>query len=102
VATSISPGLAASIPDLLVLERSFSFLTFTVQIRHVPAIEVRPGATMDGAVLLRASGGEIDNFEGLGIRHLPDGETRITIVSDDNFNSFQRTLLLDFALPHRE
>ena len=85
--------------DLLVLERSFAFLTFTAQIRRIPAAQIRPGATMDGEVLFRASGGEIDNFEALGVRTLPDGEARITIVSDDNFLGFQRTLLLDFALP---
>ena len=30
----------------------------------------------------------------------PDGEILITMISDDNFNSFlQRTVLLEFALP---
>ena len=96
----VNPTDCAFLPngDLLVLERSFAFLTFTAQIRRIPAAQIRPGATMDGEVLFNASGGEIDNFEGLGVRTLPNGETRVTIVSDDNFLGFQRTLLLDFAI----
>ncbi|WMT86614.1 esterase-like activity of phytase family protein [Pelagibacterium sp. 26DY04] len=100
----VNPTDCAFLPngDLLVLERGFAFLTFTARLRLIPADEVQPGATMEGEVIFSASGGEIDNFEALGVRGLPDGETRITMVSDDNFNSFQRTLLLDFALPDPE
>ncbi|WP_116652722.1 esterase-like activity of phytase family protein [Pelagibacterium sediminicola] len=100
-----SPGLnptdCAFLPDgdLLVLERGLSFLTFSMQIRRIPAQTVRPGATLDGEIILVASGAQIDNMEGLGVRTLPDGEVRIAIVSDDNFNRFQRNILLDFALP---
>ncbi len=97
----VNPTDCAFLPDgdLLVLERGLGFLNFTMQIRWIPAGEVRPGAAMDGEVILRASGGEVDNFEGLGVRTMPDGEIRLTIISDDNFRGFQRTLLLDFALP---
>jgi hypothetical protein len=38
-------------------------------------------------------------MEGLAVRDGPGGETLITIVSDDNQNRLQRTLLLQFALP---
>lgn len=85
--------------DLLVLERSLSLLTFSMQIRRIPAADVQPGATLDGPIILAAAGSEIDNMEGLGVRTMPDGEVRIAIISDDNFNGFQRTILLDFALP---
>ena len=54
---------------------------------------------MVGEVILSGSGSAVDNFEGLGVRTLPDGQTRVTIVSDNNFNSFQRTLLLEFSFP---
>ncbi|SDG12757.1 esterase-like activity of phytase family protein [Pelagibacterium luteolum] len=98
----VNPTDCAFLPDgdLLVLERSFAFLTFTVQIRRIQAEDVRPGAIMNGEVLLRHAGGEVDNFEGLGVRVLPNGETRITIVSDNNFLGIQRSLLLDFTLPN--
>ncbi|WP_196260647.1 esterase-like activity of phytase family protein [Pelagibacterium limicola] len=99
----VNPTDCAFLPngDLLVLERGLSFLTFSMQIRHIPAGSVRPDSAMDGPVILSAAGSEVDNMEGLGIRTLPDGEVRLTIVSDDNFNRFQRNLLLEFALPRR-
>lgn len=40
----------------------------------------------------------VDNFEGVAIAPGPNGETRIWLISDDNFNSVQRTLLLAFDL----
>lgn len=100
-APGVNPTDCAFLPngDLLVLERGLALLSFSMQIRLIPADQVRPGATMDGAVILSGSGSAVDNFEGLGVRTLPNGQTRITIVSDDNFNAFQRTLLLDFSLP---
>jgi len=40
----------------------------------------------------------VDNFEGIASRRMPDGVTRIYIVSDDNFSQRQRTLLYAFDL----
>ena len=103
VSPGVNPTDCAFLPngDLLVLERGLAFLAFSMQIRLIPAAMVSPGATMDGEVIVSGSGGAVDNFEGLGVRTLPDGQTRVTIVSDDNFNSFQRTLLLEFSFPTR-
>lgn len=100
-APGVYPTGCAFLPDgdLLVLERGLGFLTFTMQLRRVPADEVRPGAVMDGEVLLTASGRDIDNMEGIAVHEGPGGETRITLMSDDNFSAWQRTLLLEFALP---
>lgn len=100
IAPGVSPTDCAFLPDgdLLVLERGLNFLAFSVQIRRIPAQAVRPGATLSGEVILEGRGREVDNFEGLGVRTMPDGEVRLTIVSDDNFNFLQRTLLLDFAV----
>ncbi|WIJ25656.1 esterase-like activity of phytase family protein [Devosia sp. RR2S18] len=85
--------------DLLVLERGVSLLTFLMAVRRVPAAEVRPGNVMVGEVLLEAQGGDVDNMEALAVHSAPDGETRILVGSDNNFNDWQRTLLLEFALP---
>ncbi|WP_127144139.1 esterase-like activity of phytase family protein [Pelagibacterium montanilacus] len=85
--------------DLLVLERTFSLLGFAMQVRRIPADAVRAGARMDGEIILSGSGRDVDNMEGLGVRTMSDGEVRMLIVSDDNFLAFQRTLLLEFALP---
>lgn len=38
----------------------------------------------------------VDNFEGVAAVRMPDGKTRIYIVSDDNMSARQRTLLLAF------
>jgi hypothetical protein len=40
----------------------------------------------------------IDNFEGISAVRMPDGATRIYIVSDNNNSSRQRTLLLAFDI----
>jgi hypothetical protein len=37
-------------------------------------------------------------MEGIDAHVTPDGETVLTLVSDDNFSMLQRTLLLQFAL----
>ena len=42
----------------------------------------------------------VDNFEGVAIGANPAGTTRIWLISDDNFSSDQRTLLLAFDLDH--
>jgi hypothetical protein len=38
-------------------------------------------------------------MEAVAVHTAPDGSTRIVIASDDNFNDWQRTLLLEFTLP---
>lgn len=40
----------------------------------------------------------VDNFEGVAFGENPDGQTRVWIISDDNFNRDQRTLLLALDL----
>ena len=38
----------------------------------------------------------IDNFEGIAAKELPDGRVRLYVISDDNFSLSQRTLLFVF------
>lgn len=40
----------------------------------------------------------IDNMEGLAVWLDGAGRTRLTLISDDNFNLIQRTLLMDFEI----
>ncbi len=42
--------------------------------------------------------GTVDNFEGIAVADNADGSRRIFLLSDDNFSSGQRTLLLAFDL----
>ena len=44
----------------------------------------------------------IDNFEGLAVRTDAEGRTLVYILSDDNFNLLQRTLLMMFVLADEE
>lgn len=96
----VNPTDCAFLPngDLLVLERGVSMLTFSMALRRVPAADVRPGNLMTGELLISASGSAIDNMESLAVHTAPNGEQRILIGSDNNFNDWQRSLLLEFAL----
>lgn len=96
----VNPTECAFLPngDLLVLERGVSMLSFVMNLRRVPAAEVRPDNLMVGELLLSASGGSIDNMESMTVHTAPNGELRILIGSDNNFNDWQRSLLLEFAL----
>jgi hypothetical protein len=84
---------------LVILERYFRFLTGVhLRLRAIPLGEIRPGAIVDGKVLLEAdSGYDIDNMEALGITQSPAGEILLTLISDNNFNFFQLTVLLRFV-----
>jgi hypothetical protein len=87
--------------SLVVLERSFNEQTrrLGIRLRRIPAAEVKPGAVLAGETLLEAGPEfEIDNFEGLAVHKSAAGETILTLISDDNFSAFQRTLLLQFKL----
>ena len=97
----LNPTDCAFLPngDMLLLERGTGLLGFTMQIRRISADKVQPGTAITGDVILTASGGSIDNMEGIAVHTAPDGETRVTLVSDDNFNDWERTLLLEFGVP---
>jgi hypothetical protein len=92
---------AALVPggDLLLLERKFSWTSgLAVRIRRIALAAIKPDAVVDGPVLFEADlGYEIDNMEALSV-HRVGGEIVLTLVSDDNFAFFQRTLLLQFTL----
>lgn len=93
----------ASLPDgsLVVLERYFRWTEgVKMRLRLIPASDIKPGAVLRGEVLIEADMSyEIDNMEAIATHRGPRGETIITLISDDNFNSIlQRTLLLQFAL----
>jgi hypothetical protein len=86
--------------DLLLLERSFSWLGGVgIRIRRIALKSFAPGAVVDGPAIFAADlGYEIDNMEGIDAHVTPQGDTVITMVSDDNFSMIQRNLLLQFTL----
>jgi hypothetical protein len=86
--------------ELLLLERKFSLLDgIGIRIRRIELASVAPGAVVDGPSIFDADlGDEIDNMEGIDAHVTPEGDTVLTMVSDDNFSMIQRTLLLQFTL----
>jgi hypothetical protein len=96
----ISDAVLLRSGDLLLLERKFSwFEGLDIRIRRIALALIRPGAVVDGPVIFNADlASEIDNMEGIDAHVTPEGETVLTMVSDDNFSMIQRTLLLQFTL----
>lgn len=84
--------------DALLLERKVN-LPFGVwcRLRRIAAADIAAGsAPVDGRVVFEADlSHAIDNMEGLAL-HQAGGQTFLTLVSDDNYNILQRTLLLRF------
>jgi len=97
----ISDAAISPSGHLVILERYFRFLSgIHLRIRAIPLAEIKPNAVVDGPVLIEAGPSfEIDNMEALAITKNAAGETILTLMSDDNFNAFQRTILLRFAWP---
>lgn len=96
------PTDAALLPsgDVLVLERAFSFLEgFAARIVRIPAATIVPGARLIGTEVARiAPPLVVDNFEAIAVRPESGGEVSIFLLSDDNFNFVQRTILMQFGM----
>jgi hypothetical protein len=96
----ISDAVILPSGDLLVLERKFSLMSGVgIRIRRLALKDVAPGALVDGPAIFDAGlNEEIDNMEGIDAHVTEEGDTVLTLVSDDNFSLIQRTLLLQFTL----
>lgn len=97
---AFSPTACAFLPngDLLVLQRAIGLLNFRMRLIRIAGENVEPGTHLEGRTILQAAGADVDNMEGLAVHKDNDGRVRITILSDDNFNGWERTILLQFAL----
>jgi hypothetical protein len=86
--------------DLLLLERKFSIAEGVgIRIRRIPVSALAPDAVIDGQTIFEVDlGYEIDNMEGIDTYVAENGDTVVTMISDDNFSMIQRTLLLQFTL----
>lgn len=87
--------------DFLLLERRFSFLGgLGMRIRRIKGEDIRPGAAVDGDVLLEADMTyAIDNMEGIDVLAGPEGKPHLILISDNNGNRFlQRNVMLEFRL----
>lgn len=101
-----SPTDMARLPngDLLLLERRYSPLAGVgMQMRLIRGETLKRDAVLDGEVLIDVGQRySIDNMEGLAVREDDNGDLLIYVISDDNFNPLQRTLLLMFRLERNE
>ncbi len=92
---------AALLPDgrILTLNREFSFPdAFTIALAIFDPAEITKGETIKPKIIARlAPPLLVDNLEGLAVTQ-EDGKTIIWMISDNNFNIWQRTLLMKFAL----
>jgi hypothetical protein len=96
----ISDAVLLASGELLILERKFSWVSGVgIRIRRIALASVAPGAVVDGPSIFEANlENEVDNMEGIDVHVTPEGETVLTMVSDDNFSMIQRTMLLQFTL----
>ena len=78
------------------LERDFKWLGgFATRVRR---FDVTPHGFTNEATLLRTTFGELDNMEGLAAWRDPQGRTRLTLVSDDNFFPLQQTMFVEYVV----
>ena len=86
--------------DLLVVERQFDVLGgVRTRLARLAADDIRPGRLLKGEELARwGLPLVVDNYEGIATRRGANGQILIYLLSDDNFNLLQRSLLVMFEL----
>lgn len=102
ISPSYRPTDMATLPngDILVLERHFSLAKgMAARLTRISAMDIKAGRVLKGDVIADlAYPFNMDNMEALAIRQNEAGETIIYIMSDDNYNRLQRTLLMMFRI----
>lgn len=96
----VTDGVFLPDGDLLLLERRFSYARgVAMRMRQIPAGDIRPGALVDGEILLEANMAyHVDNMEALDVFRRADGRLIVALMSDDNQSWIQRNLYLEFEL----
>ncbi len=96
------PTGAATLPDgdVVVSVRHFSLRGGAIiRLQRIAAADVRPGARLQAQALAEIRYPlNVDNFEGIEARRGAQGETLIYVISDDNYNPLQRTLMMMFEV----
>jgi hypothetical protein len=85
-------------PDgrLYVLERAFKVpVGFSMRIRRFTFVN---DTLIDGETLLVVRTNRLDNMEGISVWVDEHGQTRLTLVSDDNFNPLLRTVIAEYLV----
>jgi hypothetical protein len=99
----VTDGLQLPDGRLMILSRRISLPDgFAAKLAIVDLLRVGKGKMVSGKVVTTLSAPLlIDNMEGIAATGQGDA-TFIWLISDDNFNVFQRTLLMKFRLAERE
>ncbi len=100
---ALRPSDACLMPsgDLVVLERAYNpdRGIVSARLRQISKDALKPGAALGGRLIADiAAPLTMDNFEGIDCRKGRHGTPVFYVISDDNFNPEQRTLLLMFEL----
>lgn len=91
---------AASLPDgrILIVHRRLGFdPVFTTIVAVVDPADIKKDAVVRSRTIGRVPAALAENYEGAAIS-VEQGRTWLWLVADDNFNSWQRSLLLQFEL----
>ncbi len=106
LADGFRPTGAATLPDgdVLVVERRYTLRSgVAARVRRLAASAIEPGAELQGELIAELRPPvNVDNMEGIETIR-PDagpnaGRQLVFLISDDNFNPLQRTLLMMFEL----
>lgn len=83
---------------LLLLTRRYNpFLGVAAELSVLDIAGVTTGEVRTARTVVRlAPPLSVDNFEGLAVQRVGEGRYSLFLISDDNFNAFQSTLLLHF------
>lgn len=86
--------------DVFVLERYYTLRDgVAVRIKRLSPDHVQPGAELHGHRIAEIRPPlSVDNFEGIDIRSTADNRSFLYLISDDNFNFLQSTLLMMFEV----
>jgi hypothetical protein len=86
--------------DVIVLERYFTPVVGPkARLQRIPAASIRGGGQLQPQLLAEwARPVSVDNMEALDLRRAADGSLWLYVMSDDNRNPLQRTLLMVFRL----
>ena len=80
---------------LYLLERGFAGFGFRSRVR----VLMLAGTTVTSdTVIFTSRTGQFDNLEGLSVWTDAEGRTRLTLVSDDNYKSFQQTQFVELVV----
>jgi len=91
-------AVALETGDVIVLERYYKpVIGPKARLQRIPAAAIGSEATLKAELLAEwAAPYSVDNMEALDIRRMPDGSLWLYVMSDDNQNPLQRTLLMVF------